>query len=321
MPDAVNPPELVKQTHKEIPWTQQDTMWGDPGNIGIGVPKRTDWQVQDDGLGVLTGTVTYTHHMGGDGGTVPDVYVPKQCEQHPFDKRLFCKDYSISYGSNMLATITVNYIGLRSDPAGVTWELSGPTDEDSIDTHPKFAEWAAIGTLGTPTAGNPNPPLDYYRKDGTVNWNYENVEVDNDQRFVGFKYNETNIKRDLVGVKSYKVPRATLKLSFSTSSVAHIMWLTSGLGKYTERIPLLDDKSDDGKMFNVSKSNQSWLLTSSSLSRVANVYKGQAEFTLSGPLKPWNKLIYPKFETVDGIQPDPSNNVNDGLGASSANVA
>lgn len=269
----------------------------DHGNLfpqyGSFVDSPIEWTVTDDGTGLLSGNLKRVARYPY-GSTVSVFALPKQGDKHPFDFRLRCKDWSVSHGPNELATISINYIGLDTDPGGVSWDWNGPTDETPIDMHPDFPGWGTIRGSPPPkdqTAGVevPDSSKIYSDRFGTVNWDTQHVMVDSQQKFSGFKTVLAMKQLDLPGVRGYKTPRATLRVNFSTARVGMFATYVSQLGRWYDNIPIKDVEREIPSAV----SPKSWLLTSLSVSAFAGIYKVQLEFTLSGE-KGWNKLIYRK---------------------------
>lgn len=262
----------------------------DYGNF---VDNPNDWSCTDDGTGLLTGTLKRTISVP-IGERVTDTALPTKGDTHPFDSRLRYKDHSISYIGNELAVASISYVGLANDPGGITWDWNGPTDENAIDMHPDFPSWGTIRGTTAPTAQDrpgkmPEESQIYSDKFGTVNWNHENVEVDSQQKFSYFRTVKEMKILDLPGVKGYKVPRATLRVNFSTAKTSGFTWAVSQLGYWFDSIPISEVENE----IPTTVSPKNWLLTSVSVSAFAQIYKVQVEFTLSGE-KGWNKLIYRK---------------------------
>lgn len=256
------------------------------GEVRDGTP-QPEWNVSDNGKGLLSGTLKffYDYKTGrAVGGTLS---IPKRGDRHPFDERLVCSQVQTNYGTNDIAYCDAQYVGLLSDPTEGEWQLSCPTDEDPIQTHPDFL---LIGEgkfniitgplqIGQLPKFDPNQVLFDPAKGG----------------FQRFKDTPATREKDLLGITSFKVPRATMKVTFHTASQPYWFWAVQYLGYQINYVPLAPDWS------NVSALNRSWLLSSSSVSEYgASIYKVETEFTLSGigedgRGKPWNKLIYKTF--------------------------
>lgn len=257
------------------------------GTVPDGEP-QVDWNVTDDGRGVLTGTMRFFYDYR-TGRSADGVSVPARGERHPFDERLVCKDVQTSYGSNDIAYCDANYVGLKQDPSVPEWSLSCPTEEDPIETHPMFqtpkgkeGSFGVIEEVG-------DASTQYYPK-----WNDQMAETTGkvNKEFKAFKVSKETIEKDLVGVESYKVTRPTMSMTIHTANKELLFAAIKNTGKQYLSIPFGPEWAD------VSKINRSWLFTSLSVTEYAGIYKMDMEFTLSGigpdnKGKTWNKLIYP----------------------------
>lgn len=261
------------------------------GSISSGTP-QPEWRVTDDGKGMLTGTLKLfiDAKTGASHNASEMSVIPKRGDKHPYDERLYCNDVQTTFGSNDIAYCEANYVGLLQDPSGIEWELNTPTEEDDILTHPDLVSVKA--NWGTVTA-------DGYNNNGQIPWDTKNVIIKPDGRgdFGGFKNNEHNRSPeiDLAGVEKWKVPRATMRVTWNTASQANWIWAVKYLGYQTKSVPLAPDWT------NVSDQNRSWLLSSTSVTQYGGtIYRIQAEYILSGQTKPWNKLIYKEFQADTG---------------------
>jgi hypothetical protein len=328
--------------------------YGGPAN-GTPLP---EWTINDDGLGMLTGTlkVFIDGPMGGYGGssgsglyhtpvasgnagsiTGLNKYsgnnglsnpkgpssggglgagIPKTGDPHPYDSRLTCFGVSVSRNSMGIGYAEAQYVGLLQEPAGLEWDLSCPTEDDPIETHPNFHKTSGF-TDGESTSGplvfdvNNEEFKDFktVTKNG-INpqtrgpyWDLGNVHIDGPtQSFKGFRASDWNIKNGLVGVESYKVPRATLRINYTTSRREMWKWAVDSLGKYTGTIPspFVPKGYDNGASGVPNEAgSQNWLLVNVSVSEASGLYKVSIEFMASGR-KGWNKIIYQEME-VAGI--------------------
>ena len=279
------------------------------GNVSNGTPNPANWTVDDDGTGMLSGTATF-HYDFRFGSKVTDLSLPKKGDSHPFDSRLQAREVKAQYGSNEVCVVNVNYVGIKQALSGLTWDLSAPTNDEPIDTHPDFFTFGTItgGTEAPKTPGGKPAVATAYYPTGIPKWNRANVEVDNNQKFVAFKWNkETGPDgKDLAGVRSFKRPAATMRVNFSSTVATMAGWAIGNLGKYYPAVPF----ESINKELDTTGGTRTWMLTSASVSVYSGIYKVQCEFTLSGD-RGWNKLIYKA-----GVPPTDPNAVSkrNGLG-------
>lgn len=295
---------------------------------------QPEWHVTDDGKGLLTGTLRrYVNGAvaggdsnwtgvggngsiaGGGGGSWPTTLhtggntlgyangdsssgiVPKKGEAHPFDRRLVCTDFTVNYQGNEIAYIDANYVGIEGEVAGIEWELTCPTEETPIEMHPDFL---SIGTssiatgqqsgFDTVTQSGINP------KTNAPYWNRQVVKVDDEtQRFEGFVYSTETTMNKLAGVTSYKLPRPTLRITYSTKTPTTISANILATGKITDKPEFapawLSTAGSSGTVQNPNANYRNWLLSSTNVTEMAGIYKVQNEYILSGE-GGWNPIIY-----------------------------
>ena len=261
-------------------------------------PNPTSWSVVEDQNGNLSGLVEYQYdYTFGQG--VGELYLPQRGEPHPYDYRLFAVEIQSKYGQNQLCIVTVSYAGISGNvstggsTSDLTWELSCPTSDEPIDTHPNFfgmgthADGILIPYQGQDLSNDPNV---YFTTGnvGLVRWNLANVEVDNNQHFQSFKNNATMRNAHLTGVRAYKKPGATLRINFTSLDSSRYDWIIKNLGKRYDTIPLKEVAKD---LPDATAKGANWLMTSASVQKVNRTYKYQVEFMQSGSYG-WNPYIY-----------------------------
>lgn len=248
---------------------------------------QIDWQVTDDGRGLLTGTMKYFYEVstGKPMGSDFVLTLPRRGERHPFDERLSCKDCSLTVGQNDIGYCDANYVGLNLDPTDAEWSISCPTEEDPIQVHPMFPLKAdKQGSFGIVIEEGVAPLYQpKYDPKMVVLGGKSFTEFDK------FKVSPEIIAKDLVGVTSYKVPRQTMSLTFHTANKVILNMYMNGVGKQYRKVALAPDIA--------TVAGRSWLFTSLSVTEFAGIYKLDCEYTLSGVGsdgngKPWNELIY-----------------------------
>ena len=256
-----------------------------------GTPKsrtpQPEWNVNDDGRGLLTGTLKlfYDHETGKPIDNELISGLPQRGERHPFDERLVCQDVQTSFGSNNIGYCDASYVGLKQDPSGVEWNLSCPTEEEPIETHPMFVKpESEQGSFKVIKSYNKATPV----------WNSALVDFQGDfsQEFKRFKLCPENVKTDLFGIESYKVSRPSMSVTLHTANKEILDLAILNVGKQYPSVPYGPTWSD------VSKIGRSWLFTSLNVSEYATIFKLECEFMLSGigsdgKGKTWNKLVYP----------------------------
>jgi hypothetical protein len=256
------------------------------GNVRDGTP-QPEWNVSDNGKGLLSGTLKFFYDYNTGKSVSGGLNIPKRGDRHPYDERLVCSQVQTNYGTNDIAYCDAQYVGLLADPTEAEWELSCPTEEDPIQTHPDFLSIGEgkFNILKTPLVAGKLPAFDA-----------DQVMADPTKGgFQRFKDMKLTREKDLVGVTSFKVPRATMKVTYHTASQAYWFWSVQYLGYQIQRVPLAPQWTD------VTALKRSWLLTSTSVTEYgASIYKVQTEYMLSGigedgSGKPWNKLIYKTF--------------------------
>jgi hypothetical protein len=253
------------------------------GGPPSGTP-QPDWEVTDDGKGLLTGTLRFFYNVEtGKPNLLP---APARGTKHPFDERLICKDSSSSIGSNNIGYVNASYIGLSQDPTIPEWELSCPTEETSIQMHPAFnIPEGTAGSMGViKTAGVAPTFVPTYNDNMVVKGGPTNSD------FEKFKVSPDTISKDLVGVETYKVMRPTITITIQTANQALMLDAIRNTGKQYSQPPF-------GPPW-LATEGRTWLFTSLSVSEYSGIFKLSTEYMLSGLSadgkgKTWNKLIYP----------------------------
>lgn len=334
--------------------------YGGPEN-GATLP---EWNINDDGLGMLTGTLKvfidgngktnkaptgamekaaalslFNKYQGNNGLSNPKDAsgggglgegIPKTGDAHPYDSRLRCFGVSVERTSLGYGYAEAQYVGLLNDPSGIEWEITANTEDSPIETHPDFLlpEGYYVDNAGKPT-GETGAKFGVITKSG-INpqtkgpyWNLKNVCVDGPtQSFKGFRASEEIIKKNLVGVESYKTPMATYRVSYTTAKKEMFEWALKNLGRIFDIFPSFVDKGigsggdsstpagllststaqtgtpstsetdSSGKTTDTTAKNvTNFLLTSVSVSQASGLFKVSVEFMRSGP-KGWNSVVY-----------------------------
>lgn len=223
-----------------------------------GLVEQPDWNVSNNGRGLLEGQAVFKYAHGGQfGGPIPVA----RTSIHPNDARLTCWDVEVTFGRNGIAVCTAKYVGIENgimtDPE---WTLSGAASEQSIKFHPKFDTWVT-----------------------EANKEKTKIRLDEQGYFVSFGPKHPSVP----AVEQFVAPSGSCKVSYYTKSKEN--WQSKsigGLGRWT-KIP-----SFAPQFLDASKANLSWLLTSTSVNEYANIYKVDLDFTLSVLGKPHNIKMY-----------------------------
>ena len=210
----------------------------DQGNNLAGVIRQPGAKFQEDGYGLITGSVVYkaaiTASVGGtiNRGSACPVAAYNYCKAHKF---------SVSFETLGIATYTVDYIGIDPALGGVhtTPQITGSQGltSENITTHPNFFElYSAGGFTGTPIAGvgtgsvaTPAYPLvagsspaEYAGNNGAT------FEAAIGRKFLGFKKPEF---KDFYGKSNYLAPQCSLSGIFYTTSAPTVNNLRNAVGK------------------------------------------------------------------------------------------
>lgn len=220
--------------------------------------EQPDWSVSDNGRGLLEGVAIFKIPHTGLVSSTP---IPvARLSIHPNDSRLTCWDVETTFGRNGIATCTAKYVGIKGNNTDPEWTMSGTASEQSIRFHPKFDEWVAL-----------------------ANKEKTKIRLDEQGYFVSFGPKHPKVP----AVEQFVAPSGSCKVSFYTKSKE--VWMSKsigGLGKWVN-IPSLAPAFLDA-----SKSKLSWLLTSTSVTEYANIFKVDLDFTLSVLGKPHNIYMY-----------------------------
>lgn len=262
------------------------------------MPNPTRWEVTEDATGNLSGTMEF-HYDIEPGKRIPDGFLPQRGEYHPYDARLMANTIHESYQQNNICKVLVNYVGMSGgtassggDVSDLSWEFQAQTSDEPIDTHPNFFNMGVIKGKGLQMYnGIPALSDDVYTETGLVKWERSQVEVDANQKFVGFKNTKQNRGSSLAGVRAYKCPQGVFRLNFSSNSTGRYKWVLASLGMVFDDIPLVNEQAE----LKGATAGRNWLMTNAGISKHQGVYKYQVEFTLSAPstsTQGWNEYIY-----------------------------
>ena len=115
------------------------------GDIDNNVIIQPDRSIAEKNDGTLEGQVIYKCDV---------IFIdklPRLGATHPDDNRLECYNINKTYNSNGLVTATAAFFGLTSSTTDPVITYSGGQNQDAIDTHPNFSEFA--GTVTEPLNG------------------------------------------------------------------------------------------------------------------------------------------------------------------------
>ena len=232
---------------------------------------QPDYSYTQDQYGLLQGTISKMMDSTSPGGAA----VPNKGSPHPMDSRMGAYKSSISFTRNGKAVVTTDYIGILSDPTKPEWDVSSNTAETSILFHPRIAEFAVLkGGTG------PNP-ID------SVTWK---TWVECEPNSNKFKQFAIGAPGDLAGVSKYLIPRASVKYSFYTKRVDTVHKFMANLSTWSA-------KPQNGPIEIFPQGKANYLLQSCNVTPFGIIYKISCEWQLSEHGKPWNKEVYPAFNS------------------------
>lgn len=249
---------------------------------GINSAKLATWNITDDGKGMLSGTARFFEDAGS--GRRNTGSGPKTGSKHPYDERLYCTGYSQSFGANDVSYIDANYIGFASDPAGVSWSISTPSEEADIQTHPKF-----LKKSGKDKGFDIIKEAATEEKAAVFDSNEVNTNAAGDfESFANSPKNGPDGEKRLYGVRAYKTPMPAVTLNYKTAKQEYWSWTTLNVGKTYNIVPMLGAITDFSKG---STPKRNWLLTDASVTEESGFYNVSITFMASGG-NGWNPLIY-----------------------------
>ena len=210
----------------------------DNGNSLTTPVQQPGGKFSGDGYGLVTATVVWKADQGAALNSV--INRGSTC---PLAGASFCDshNYSITYDSLGIATITVDYVGIDATVggAGITKpQITGSQGltAEHITTHPNFYT-LATGFSGTPiaglgTGGTAASPK-YALVGGTSPSEYEGnngatFELSIGRKFLGFKKAEFPT---LYGKTNYLSPQSSISGIFYTSTAATTITLRNAVGK------------------------------------------------------------------------------------------
>lgn len=254
-----------------------------------GIKKRTyqcEWNVSDDGLGMLNGSLRiFIDHKSGT-AIGADFQMPQRGEKHPFDERLYCVSASVQFGANDVAYCDASYLGLKQDPAHISWTINSPTEETDIQLHPSFLVKGEKGFDIVET--EPTATTKAVFKQGEVVIDMPTGEF---QKFAYSPDNGPNGKKRLYGVRSFKDPRVVMNVSYKTAKMEYWSWTTQYMGQRINYVPLAPSWTKLGGK----DDKRSWLLTDANVTEESGLYNVSFQMMMSGPAG-WNPLIYKEFK-------------------------
>lgn len=104
-----------------------------------GLVLQPGWTAEEDGFGLMTSRLTFVYGHGSDVNSSDLTRAPKRGDTHPKDFRMTCHRASTNYGSNGLAVVTAEYIGIANGITTIPDVTGrGNMSTDPITTHPNF---------------------------------------------------------------------------------------------------------------------------------------------------------------------------------------
>ena len=193
--------------------------------------------------------------------------LPKIGDTHPTKDKLECYNKTITYGAGDLITCTCSYFGIDVSKTSPVVSYDGGTNNDPIETHPKFGETDANGLAGTVDV-----PLNGAKF-------VTNPEADDYGSFIKFSGDDAG---DLLGVQYYLTPANNVSVTYWTTTKPNL----------NQRMSIVSKPSlGAGRTFLKPPNVKNYLLVDmpyriqGSLYQVTEQYMGSAK---GG----WNKIIY-----------------------------
>ena len=228
--------------------------------IKKGIPpsslKQVDGSIVKKNDGTLEASLTFVTEKGDE------ISLPIIGDPHPDNEDLECYNKTITYGDGELITCTCAYFGIEVRKTSPVVSYDGGTNNDPIETHPKFGEAGVNGLAGT--SSSPKNGAEFDSETG---------------QFIGFTGGDAG---DLLGVQYYLTPANNVSLTYWTTTKPNLNSRMSIVGA-----PNLGA----GRTFFKPPNVKNYLLvdmpyrTQGSLFQVTEQYIGSA----SGG---WNKSIY-----------------------------
>jgi len=216
--------------------------------------RQVDGSFIEKNDGTLEGSLTF---VGEDIDSFPKIG-----DSYPKKDKLECYNKTITYGAGDLITCTCSYFGIDVAKTSPVVSYDGGTNNDPIETHPKFGETDSKGLAGT--AASP--------KNG--------AEFDSETNaFIGFTGDDAG---DLLGVQYYLTPANNVSVTYWTTTKPNL----------NQRMSIVSKPSlGAGRTFLKPPNVKNYLLVDmpyriqGSLYQVTEQYIGSAK---GG----WNKIIY-----------------------------
>jgi hypothetical protein len=218
--------------------------------------KQVDGSIVKKNDGTLEASLTFVTEKG------KEALLPIIGSSHPDETNLECYNKTITYGVGELITCTCAYFGIGVVKTSPVVSYDGGTNNDPIETHPKFGETDVNGLAGT--SSSPKNGAEFDSETG---------------EFIGFTGEDAG---DLLGVQYYLTPANNVSLTYWTTTKPNLNRRMSIVGT-----PSLGS----GRTFFKPPNVKNYLLVDmpyrvqGSLYQVTEQYIGSA----SGG---WNKLIY-----------------------------
>ena len=217
--------------------------------------RQVDGSIVKKNDGTLEASLTFVTEKGDE------ISFPIIGDSHPDNVALECYNKTITYGDGELITCTCAYFGIDVAKTEPVVSYDGGTNNDPIETHPKFGETDETGLAGT--AASPKNGAEYDSETG---------------QFIGFTGDDAG---DLLGVQYYLTPANNVSVTYWTTTKPNL----------NRRMSIVAKPEIGRKTFYKPPNVKNYLLVDmpyriqGSLYQVTEQYMGSAK---GG----WNKAIY-----------------------------
>lgn len=230
-----------------------------------GLEAQPGWEVEDDGYGMLSGTVTFK----GDAGSE----MPAANSAHPGDERLQLHKAKYRLIAGKAKEVTAFYVGLANGSRSkIQWMPDVSSSTFRIETHPNF--WAK-------TFKGMDEPLN---------------KLGYDINFKAFGMGATAQKYGLSGIENYLSSEVSVSGMFYTSDKGYVQTWMNGNNKTFQSLPDTESLVLPNKFSPISGYHDRYaLLVGVNYEMFAHLYKVTFQVrTASGG---WHRYIYDRAPT------------------------
>lgn len=225
----------------------------DKGDIDGNVIMQPDRSIGEKNDGTLEGQIVYK---------CDKQYVsllPNIGDPHPDDSRLECYDINKTHNSNGLVTATASFFGLTASTTDPVISYSGGQNQEPIETHPDFANFA----------GDVTAPLNGAQF-------VSDTSADDYGQFIGFE------GTSFQGIEYYLTPSTNITLSYWTDKAP-------SLKNRMKIYPYI--RGINSSQLRVPSDVDDFLLLDTPYRQVGSFFQVTEQYMGSGP-DGWNKSIY-----------------------------